>query len=745
MRIDWLNGDTRVLVCPVCRSAGPKPGLLSAGLPGSDRRLTLVECPTCGAGVYDDFPSAVVHAPAVASALQFYVEQGAGIDVMLGPLFRFPRERVRRYLEVGCGFGYALDFVGRVFGWQGRGVDPSPLARAGREMLGVDIATEPLSRSSRPGEPFDLVFCSEVIEHVADPHEFVDVLSAQLASDGALAFTTPNMALIRRSASERPASPSSALLSALSPGHHLVLFDAAALERLLRAHGFTEVQVWEQPHTVHAVAARHSYPIRSEATVDRSLYRRYLAERAAVTPVETPLGLGFAYRLFKECVGAGDYSQAGAVFERLGTGCRRAYGLDLARPEVILIEAERPRDLDALARTCPFNLTGLLFFRGIIELNQARAAARALEYFWAAKRAGILIRTILRGIGADDGETEELVGLAHLQTLTALADLDPPRAVAELVAADVAARSGDDGGGPPAADRTRALFEAFVRLVNRGRYVEAAEVAEAVAGALEVTGQDFDTARPLATGGLSLNALFCLGILTLNHLADARRAFRLFALVRDVAGRMVATGALEPEAATLIGRARYWEALALQQAGDPEASVATVQSLLHPTEIGPLAVSAELRATALFEIFVRLVNGGQYRDAEKLAEEVTRALGSPGDDVGSPRRLPPGDSALNALYCLGILMLNHRAQAGPAARVFALVHDRARTAYAAGKPSPSATALIWQARYSQALALKQAGEHDACAVAVESMIRKSETRLPPVPAALCDSARELLA
>src|SRR5262249_10028262 len=335
-------------------------------------------CPVCGAGAFDDLPPAPDYLPS-AGAFQFYVEQGAGIDIMLGPLCRFPRERVKRYLEIGCGVGFALDFVHRVFGWRARGVDPSPLARAGRELLGVDIVAEPLTRGSELGGPFDLVFCSEVVEHVADPHEFVDALSGHVAFDGALALTTPNMALIRRSAAARCAGVGSAVYSALSPGHHRVLFGAAGLERLLKAHGFAEVRVWEQPTTLHAVAARRPYPVRSQATLDRKLYRQYLADRAAITPVETPLGLGFAYRLLKEWVNAGHYGQARSVYERLRRGCREAYALDLTDPARVADVACRPHDLDTFARTCPFNLTGLLFFSGIVQLNDARAPARALE------------------------------------------------------------------------------------------------------------------------------------------------------------------------------------------------------------------------------------------------------------------------------------------------------------------------------------------------------------------------------
>jgi len=421
MRIEWLKGSTVPIACPVCRSGAAKPAVLAVNSPWTGQRLTLAECPECGAHAFDDLTPPSATPASSDSALKFYAEQGAGIDVMLGPLFRIPRERVKRYLEIGCGFGFSLDFARWAFGWQTRGVDPSPLAKAGREELQLDIVPTYLTSETDVGGPFDLVFCSEVIEHVADPHEFLVAVCHQLAPDGTLALTTPNVALIKASAFSAPATQRAALLSALSPGHHLVLFGAAALEGLLRRHDFPHVKVWATPHTLHAVASRRPYPVPAEATVDRLLYRDYLATRARTTAIETPLGLGFAYRLFKEEVNANHPRAALAVFERLRAACTQLYGLDLTAPGHLRIEPDAPRDLESLARAYPFNLTGLLFFQGIVQLNHLNAPARARDYFEAAVRAGTIVRTVLRSTGADDGETEDLVeqGRSHARWASA--------------------------------------------------------------------------------------------------------------------------------------------------------------------------------------------------------------------------------------------------------------------------------------------------------------------------------------
>ncbi len=98
-------------------------------------------------------------------------------------------------LDVGCGAGLLCE----------------PLARLGANVTGVDAAQENIEAASthaarsglaidyRAGElsrqklgKFDLVTAMEVIEHVADPAEFVAQLAAHLKPDGLLILSTPN-------------------------------------------------------------------------------------------------------------------------------------------------------------------------------------------------------------------------------------------------------------------------------------------------------------------------------------------------------------------------------------------------------------------------------------------------------------------------------------------------------------------------------------------------------------------------
>jgi SAM-dependent methyltransferase len=495
MAIEWTDGGTLALVCPVCETAGPKPARLSIeSIVHGGRRLSLAQCPACDCAFYDDLTPARYEDYHSSGPLKFHVEQGAGVDVMLAPLFRVPRDRVRAYLEVGCGFGYSLDFARFAFGWDVRGIDPSSVAAAGREALKLDIIPAYLTgETDLGGTIFDLILCSELIEHVPNPHEFLQSVQRLLTEGGALTLTTPNAAAIN------PATPSGALLSILDPGRHLILFSKTSLEHVLKANGFGHVQIWEYPHTLHAVASRHPYRVRRSATVDRALYRHYLVDRSAATPAETPLGLGFAYRLFKECVNAGDFTAAQPIFDRLRAAYSTVYGLDLLAPEAIPSDLDAARDFDGFAQTHPFNLTGTLYFRAMIEMNHRLDHEAALKYLRAAARVGVAVRTALRSIGADDGETENLIALARIHAVYCLARLDPAAALSELDAL-----GSDPGPGEPPPEVWRvparmlpaARAELLVRLINAGRYAEAARLGAAAPAALRSVIHEGDATLP---------------------------------------------------------------------------------------------------------------------------------------------------------------------------------------------------------------------------------------------------------
>ena len=154
---------------------------------------------------------------------------------------RFLRGEVRagdRALDLGCGTG---EFT-------------AELAQAGAVAVGVDVADAAIerARARHPGldfrlvpidgplpfedNSFDLVWASEVIEHVADTAGWLSEVRRVLAPAGRLLMTTPSHGRLRVAifGLERFAEPL---------GDHLHLYTKRSLRELLDEFGFSELRV----------------------------------------------------------------------------------------------------------------------------------------------------------------------------------------------------------------------------------------------------------------------------------------------------------------------------------------------------------------------------------------------------------------------------------------------------------------------------------------------------------------------
>ncbi|MFL6194924.1 MAG: class I SAM-dependent methyltransferase [Thermoanaerobaculia bacterium] len=508
MQLHWLQHEI-LSRCPLCGLEGPKGAVLSTGhvLPGRPP-VTLLRCP-CGAGFLQDLTPPDYESD-MAEMLDYYVEQGAGIDLIVAPLLRVPPGTVRRCLEVGGSFGFALDFSRYAFGWEVLGVDPSPLATAGAEALSLPVRRCYFGADLDLGpELFDLAMCSEVLEHIAEPHALLAAIRDRLSPDGLLVLSTPNLALVR------PETEEGALGRALSPGLHLVLYDRRALVRILEGAGFAAVRVEETPETLRAFAARSPAALErlrpADPSAERSLLRGYFADRAASAPPASALACGFAYRHFKECVNAGLYEEAVPSRDRLARVYVERFGLDLEKP-----------DLEA-GGNLPFNLTGALFFSGILELNGLGRPDRAADAFRAAVAAGGLLQGRQNPFGLRDGETEALVAQSRKHLPMALAATEPDRAVAEIEALE-------KGEGLSAALLAEARAQTFIRLVNAGAYEAAERLAPAIAGQIDPPARDGGEVSAEA-----LDGLYCLGMLALQR-QRPEDAAEFFGRVHELAG-----------------------------------------------------------------------------------------------------------------------------------------------------------------------------------------------------------------
>jgi SAM-dependent methyltransferase len=143
-----------------------------------------------------------------------------------------------RVLDLGCGDGAFTDLASEA-GAQAVGAEVAEAAldRARARHPGLEFLLVPID-GPLPFEDsrFDLVWASEVIEHVADTARWLSEVRRVVAPRGRLLITTPSHGRLRLALGgiERFSEPL---------GDHLHLYTSRSLRKLLEEFGFAEVRV----------------------------------------------------------------------------------------------------------------------------------------------------------------------------------------------------------------------------------------------------------------------------------------------------------------------------------------------------------------------------------------------------------------------------------------------------------------------------------------------------------------------
>jgi SAM-dependent methyltransferase len=518
----WLHGDRRA-ACPVCRSDEPKDVLSSAVLHDIRTRLagpgqTMLEymkCRECHT-VFAPLSQAPRYEQSDdAESIRYYLEEGAGIDLLMEPLFKIDTGRVRRFVEVGCSFGFSLDAARHCFGWEVLGIDPSPSAAAGRDILRVPIDNRYLTEE-RPvsGAPADLLLVPEVIEHVTDPHAFMRALLASLSDDGIVIISTPNAGSLNETTTD------ARLMSILQPQVHLVLYSEKSLTDLVTAHGlsFHHCQVTQDDITIFA--SRRPFVFHPDAAVDRGPYLNYLEYRLDRSEPGSALRRGMYARLLKEHVFQGRFREAEDLIEPMSAEFRASHDIDLRDVESVFIRRD---DVE----TRPYSMQCILYCLGMIQIIYKNNKKNGIKYLEAAANWPDQAGSPKSLLGFEDASSAAISHNARCQIASARIALDPIGEFERLV-------------NPPDEDAVPSsgwLFHhqmLFVELTNLGYYDRANQLYEAVAAAMGAQDPSSEQAPPEGIGHRAM-ALYALGILALNYRNDPTTARAWFAWAASTA------------------------------------------------------------------------------------------------------------------------------------------------------------------------------------------------------------------
>lgn len=168
-------------------------------------------------------------------------ESYADCEPFLTKTFRNRVARLHRHvpggnvLDIGCGYGFFLKCLDDRF--KGIGLDISEHAvRVAREESGVEAGVGPLTRSAFPVDHFSLVTMWDVIEHLPDPRDTLDIVHGVLKDDGVLALTTGNVESVA-------ARVSGKRWHLFTLPDHLWFFSRRTLTDLLEKVGFRVVEI----------------------------------------------------------------------------------------------------------------------------------------------------------------------------------------------------------------------------------------------------------------------------------------------------------------------------------------------------------------------------------------------------------------------------------------------------------------------------------------------------------------------
>lgn len=257
----WMDADLEsVTACPTC--GGAERELLYHELADqvfaiAGGKWSLQRCAACSSAFLDPRPAE--HAIGRLYAGGYYTHTRPVAHVQRGRLFeaalrarrltdpRFRSAHARRMrhlplprpkarlLDVGCGSGqFVADACAR--GWDASGIDTDALAIAAGRSAGLPVSTSALEEvaHTQPAS-VDVVTMEHVLEHVSDPLKFLCAARRLLRPSGTLWLATPNIDAAGHTRFGHA-------WKHLDPPRHFVVFTSSALDDVLDAAGFRDVQ-----------------------------------------------------------------------------------------------------------------------------------------------------------------------------------------------------------------------------------------------------------------------------------------------------------------------------------------------------------------------------------------------------------------------------------------------------------------------------------------------------------------------
>jgi len=219
------------LSCPICYANS----IIEIGI---KNQHWLAKCPKCSCVFVNPVPSAEQLGEiyddylATDKYLKKLKKKTVTSVYKIFKLKKYLTKPQKNFLDVGCNIGATVR-AAQIMGFNAMGIDldSTSISKAKQLFTGCEFSAVSTFDLVEKQRKFDFIFCSEVIEHVPFPHEFVQSLFDLMADNAILYLTTPDTAHSR--------VPKDILSwKEVKPPEHIIYFNKKSLTLLLKKHGF---------------------------------------------------------------------------------------------------------------------------------------------------------------------------------------------------------------------------------------------------------------------------------------------------------------------------------------------------------------------------------------------------------------------------------------------------------------------------------------------------------------------------
>lgn len=209
---------------------------------GEKNGYDLLSCPDCRSVTVHPFPT-------IETLIEYYQSYKGTTDYRAKAVKKIKRAKKRisrlaaytsgkNFLDVGCNYGFSVKAAAEL-GLDAKGIDIDETAITESRKAFSDLSFDNISIEdyAAQGNKADIIYTSEVIEHVHNPDSFMQAVSKTLSPNGILYLTTPDAGHWRV-----PANFSD--WGDVMPPEHIIYFTRKGMARLFEKHGLQPLKFY---------------------------------------------------------------------------------------------------------------------------------------------------------------------------------------------------------------------------------------------------------------------------------------------------------------------------------------------------------------------------------------------------------------------------------------------------------------------------------------------------------------------